>query len=62
MIDYETFCKIRDYHDKQGLKVGQIDRALVRPIPKIYVSAISTLFAVGILTPAIRAKAESPNL
>jgi transposase len=28
MIDYETFCKIRDYHDKQGLKAGQIARAL----------------------------------
>jgi len=29
MIDYETFCKIRDYHGKQGLKVGQIARALM---------------------------------
>ena len=28
MIDYETFCKIRDYHGKQGLKAGQIARAL----------------------------------
>ncbi len=28
MIDYETFCKIRDYHDKQRLKAGQIARAL----------------------------------
>ena len=28
MIDYETFCKIRDYHDQQGLKAGQIARAL----------------------------------
>ncbi len=29
MIDYETFCKIRDYHGKQGLKPGQIARALM---------------------------------
>ncbi len=29
MIDYETFCKIRDYHGNQGLKVGQIARALM---------------------------------
>ncbi|MCP3877694.1 MAG: transposase, partial [Sulfitobacter sp.] len=28
MIDYETFCKIRDYHEQQGLKVEQIARAL----------------------------------
>ncbi len=28
MIDYETFCKIRDYHGKQKLKAGQIARAL----------------------------------
>ncbi len=30
MIDYETFCKIRDYHVQQGLKVGQIAQALGR--------------------------------
>ena len=28
MIDYETFCKIRDYHEQQGLTVEQIARAL----------------------------------
>lgn len=28
MIDYETFCKIRDYHERQGLSIGQIARAL----------------------------------
>lgn len=28
MIDYETFCKIRDYHEQQGLKVEQIAQAL----------------------------------
>ena len=28
MIDYETFCKIRDHHERQGLSVGQIARAL----------------------------------
>ena len=29
MIDYELYCKIRDYHQQQGLKVAQIARALV---------------------------------
>jgi transposase len=28
MIDYETFCKIREYHTRQGLKPEQIARAL----------------------------------
>ncbi len=28
MIDYETFCKIRDYHEQQGLKSEQIAQAL----------------------------------
>jgi transposase len=28
MIDYETFCKIHDHHQRQGLSVGQIARAL----------------------------------
>lgn len=28
MIDYETFCKIRDCHDRQGLTIVQIARAL----------------------------------
>jgi transposase len=28
MIDYETFCKIRDYHEQRGLKIGQIAQAL----------------------------------
>jgi transposase len=28
MIDYETFCKIRDYRDRKGLKQAQIARAL----------------------------------
>ena len=28
MIDYETFCKIRDHHDRQGLTIAQIARAL----------------------------------
>ena len=26
MIDYETFCKIRDYQGQQGLKAEQIAR------------------------------------
>ena len=28
MIDYETYCKIRDHHEQQGLKVAQIAQAL----------------------------------
>jgi transposase len=28
MIDYETFCKIREYREQRGLKVAQIARAL----------------------------------
>lgn len=28
MIDYETFCKIQDYHNQRGLKVEQIAQAL----------------------------------
>jgi transposase len=28
MIDYETFCKIQDYHNQRGLKVAQIAQAL----------------------------------
>jgi transposase len=28
MIDYETFCKIRDYYDRQGLTIAQTARAL----------------------------------
>jgi len=28
MIDYETFCKIHDHHDRQGLTVTQTARAL----------------------------------
>lgn len=28
MIDYETYCKLRDYHEQQGLRVGQIADAL----------------------------------
>ena len=32
-----------------------ISSAVARPIPVIYVSAIGTLFPVGIFTPAIRA-------
>lgn len=28
MIDYETFCKIRDHHDRQGLTITQTARAL----------------------------------
>lgn len=28
MIDYETFCKIRDFHDRQGLTIAQTARAL----------------------------------
>ena len=28
MIDYETFCKIRDYRDREGLKQAQIARSL----------------------------------
>ncbi len=28
MIDYETFCKIKDYHQRRQLKVAQIARDL----------------------------------
>ena len=28
MIDYETYCRIRDHHQQQGLNVSQIARAL----------------------------------
>ncbi len=28
MIDYETFCKIHDCHDRQGLTITQTARAL----------------------------------
>ena len=28
MIDYETYCKIRDHHDRQGLTITQTARAL----------------------------------
>ena len=28
MIDYETFCKIHDYHERQGLNIAQTARAL----------------------------------
>ncbi len=28
MIDYETFCKIKDYHQQRQLKVAQIAREL----------------------------------
>lgn len=28
MIDYETYCKIRDCHDRQGLTIAQTARAL----------------------------------
>ena len=28
MIDYETFCKIHDCHDRQGLTIAQTARAL----------------------------------
>ncbi len=28
MIDYETFCKIHDRHDRQGLTIAQTARAL----------------------------------
>jgi len=28
MIDYETFCKIHDHHDRQGLTIAQTARAL----------------------------------
>lgn len=28
MIDYETFCKLRDHHDRQGLTIAQTARAL----------------------------------
>ena len=28
MIDYETFCKIHDCHDRQGLSIAQTARAL----------------------------------
>ena len=28
MIDYQTYCKIRDYHEQQGLKAQQIARTL----------------------------------
>ncbi|MFN0300981.1 MAG: hypothetical protein ACKVQU_11600 [Burkholderiales bacterium] len=28
MIDYEMFCKIRDHHDRQGLRIAQTARAL----------------------------------
>jgi transposase len=28
MIDYETFCKIHDYHERQGLSITQTARAL----------------------------------
>lgn len=28
MIDYETFCKIRDLHDRDGLKCSQIAEKL----------------------------------
>ena len=28
MIDYETFCKIREYHTQRGLKSEQIAQAL----------------------------------
>src|ERR1700674_3301718 len=28
MIDYETYCKIRDYHDRQHLTISQTARAL----------------------------------
>ena len=28
MIDYETYCRIHDYHHQQGLKVSQIARTL----------------------------------
>ncbi|MEN8128970.1 MAG: IS21 family transposase [Pseudomonadota bacterium] len=28
MIDYDTFCKIRDYHEQRGLKAQQVAREL----------------------------------
>ena len=28
VIDYETFCKIRDCHDRQGLTIAQTARVL----------------------------------
>ena len=28
MIDYETFCKIHDHHERQGLTIAQTARAL----------------------------------
>jgi len=28
VIDYETFCKIHDCHDRQGLTIAQTARAL----------------------------------
>jgi transposase len=28
MIDYETFCKIKDHHQRQGLTIAQTARAL----------------------------------
>ncbi|MGH8299733.1 MAG: IS21 family transposase, partial [Steroidobacteraceae bacterium] len=28
MLDYETYCKIRDHHDRQGLSITQTARAL----------------------------------
>ena len=28
MIDYETYCKIRDHRDRQGLTITQTARAL----------------------------------
>jgi hypothetical protein len=28
MLDYETYCKIRDHHDRQRLTITQTARAL----------------------------------
>ena len=29
MIDYETYCKIREYRDRENMKQAQIAQALV---------------------------------
>ncbi|MGH7261886.1 MAG: sigma factor-like helix-turn-helix DNA-binding protein, partial [Nitrospiraceae bacterium] len=28
MISYETYCKIKDLHEREGLRIAQIARAL----------------------------------
>ncbi len=40
MIDYETFCKIHDCHDRQGLTITQTARALGQAFSAEYITNI----------------------